>query len=217
MVSVIGSVNRHVLTGQSFGRLTVTDRSEIRGRRRVYWLCRCQCGKEKWVIADALKSGLTKSCGCLNDQVRREQATHGATRDGKHSPEYTVWHSMKQRCGNPKNLKFALYGGRGIAICKEWENSFEQFLIDMGPRPPGKTIDRFPDLNGNYEPGNCRWATYGEQNRNTARNHMITFAGQTMCLTDWATRIGIKPNTLSHRLTVWPLDRALQRASQSRR
>lgn len=195
------------MTGQKCGRLTVTDTFEVRGRRRTYWLCACSCGAQKWVIADALRSGATRSCGCLNDETRRE-TRHGGAVNGRHSPEYATWHSMKQRCTNPRNSKFERYGGRGIGVCDRWLN-FDAFLADMGPRPSlSHSIDRIDNDRG-YEPGNCRWALIETQNRNHSRNHLITYKGESLCLADWVTRTGIPHATLSWRLRNWPLDKAL--------
>ena len=132
---------------------------------------------------------------------------HGAGRAGQQTREYKAWHCMKQRCTNPNYKKFAIYGGRGISVCPQWIK-FPQFLADMGPCPPGLTLER-KDSNGNYEPTNCRWASYREQNRNTTQNHWITFRGETLCLQDWAERIGIRFNTLIARLNRWPLERAM--------
>lgn len=195
------------VAGQSFGRLTVTEDSEIRGRRRVYWRCVCQCGTEKWVLVDALKAGATKSCGCLNDEVRRTPI-HGATLHGRHTPEYATWRSMIQRCENPKNRKWHRYGGRGVQVCEAWRSDFRTFLRDMGPRPEGMSLER-QDNNLGYEPGNCKWVTSSEQNRNTSRNRFFTFQGETLCLADWVKRLGIPHATLHHRLTVWPVEKAL--------
>jgi hypothetical protein len=202
-------LTREDVSGRTFGRLTVTGQSEIRGRCRVYWLCICSCSKEKWIIVDALKAGGTKSCGCLNDEVRQILHHGHAARTGHPaSPEYTAWHSMKQRCQNPRNDKTHLYGGKGVQVCQEWSDNFIAFLEDMGPRPPGSTLER-RNSNGHYEPGNCVWATYAEQNRNHSRNRWITFRGETLCLADWVARTGIPHATLSNRLKRWSLERAL--------
>ncbi len=200
-----GCLTRHDLSGQIFGRLTATSTSEIRGRNRVYWLCLCACTKEKWVISDALKSGATRSCGCLNDEARRV-TIHGATQHGQ-TREYKAWHHMKQRCLNPKTKRFSRYGGRGIAICDRWLNSFENFLSDMGKCPSGMSIER-ENNDGNYEPGNCRWATTSEQNRNTSRKRLVTFNGLTLNLADWQKRTGIPHATLHYRLKNWSVERA---------
>lgn len=126
-----------------------------------------------------------------------------------HPPTYRSWVAMRARCSNPKHHSFARYGGRGIAICKRWE-SYGNFLADMGERPTGTSIDRYPDKNGDYEPGNCRWATPKEQASNTRRNRMITWAGETMTMTETERRYGMNCSTLRARLRYgWSLDRAL--------
>lgn len=196
-----------VLAGLVFGRLTATTKCEIRGRRRTYWLCHCLCGEDKWVISDALKTGATRSCGCLNDEARRTPK-HGGTINAKHTPEYATWHSMKQRCTNPTNRRFNRYGGRGIVVCPQWMNSFPRFLADMGPRPLSTSLDRI-DNDGNYSPDNCRWAANILQSRNTSRNRFFTLNGETLCLADWSKRTGIAHATLHHRLKIWSVERAL--------
>lgn len=191
-----------------FGRLTATNQAEKRGRNRMYWLCRCSCGREKWVIADALKSGATKSCGCLNDEVRRSLVHGESARDGgAASPTYNSWHSMKQRCTNPSDDRFSQYGGRGITVCERWMK-FDNFLADMGEKPPRMSIDRI-DNNGNYQPDNCRWANAAVQSRNTSRNRFFTFQGETLCLDDWSRKLNIPHTTLHTRLRKWPVERAL--------
>lgn len=195
------------LTGKTFGRL-VPFRHEIVGGKQVYWFCKCSCGKEKRVMAQPLVLGSTRSCGCLNDEVRRANATHGATRNAKHSPEYTCWHSMKQRCSNPNNLRYARYGGRGITVCESWLE-FAPFLQHMGPRPSLKhTIERI-DNNLGYSPINCIWATKAEQNRNNSRNRFFTFRGEKLCVADWMIRTGLKHATIHNRLKYWSVERAL--------
>ncbi|MEV8032248.1 hypothetical protein [Streptomyces sp. NPDC086182] len=145
--------------GARFGRLTVIGERLIGGQSRVP--VRCDCGMEKVVFVDHLGKS-THSCGCLNREVC---ATHGMSR----SPEWMAWQGMRQRCTNPKSLQWPNYGGRGIQVCDEWLNSFEAFLAEVGRRPTdGHSIDRI-DTNGNYEPGNVRWATASQQQRNTRR------------------------------------------------
>jgi hypothetical protein len=134
------------------------------------------------------------------EAVRRtgkNNRTHGLS----HCLAYESWSQMKQRCYNPKDPSFSDYGGRGIRVCERWRNSFENFLKDMGPRPStGYSIDRFPNTNGNYEPDNCRWAIPKQQNRNRRTNVMLTFRGETMCISEWAERIGLPRKTLEKRL-----------------
>jgi hypothetical protein len=142
--------------------------------------------------------------------------THGAS--GNHRPTltYRCWANMIQRCTNPRRALYRTYGGRGITVCERWRR-FENFLADMGEQPTEMSLDRI-DNNGNYEPGNCRWATRAEQSRNTSRNRMLTFNGVTQCAADWAAAVGIPWPTIHRRLKDgWPIERVLTlRAHESR-
>lgn len=132
-------------------------------------------------------------------------------------PLYGTWHSMKQRCSNPSNDRFKDYGGRGIKVCERWK-SFDSFLSDMGPRPVGTTLDRWPDINGNYEPGNCRWATPKEQQNNTRNNLRLTLNGVTHNLTEWAKELAVNPHTLRCRIyRGWPVELVLGNSVRPRR
>jgi hypothetical protein len=162
------------LTNKRFGRLFVVglDRIDTKvNSKRVYWSCWCDCGKEKSIRADGLTSGVVQSCGCLGIE-RRSAATaiasitHGFTRNRTVPTEYRSWTGMKQRCYNKNEKKYPDYGGRGIIICDRWLNSYANFIADMGNKPDlSYSIDRI-DVNGNYEPSNCRWADAKTQRNN---------------------------------------------------
>jgi hypothetical protein len=156
------------LDGQMFGRLTVIERFRSRNGR-VTWLCRCACGKLHEAVSHALTSGHTKSCGCWKQERNTSTPpSHGhASRKAGLSPTYQSWRGMWTRCTNPNVKSYKDYGGRGITICARWAE-FENFLADMGERPDGRTLDRI-EVNGNYEPNNCRWATRKEQVMNTRK------------------------------------------------
>lgn len=148
------------LVGLRHGRLLIQSKTDQRASDgSVQWKCLCDCGSLCLVSTNNLRSGDgTISCGCLHSERFHGTVTHGFLRNYLKPAEYRVWSTMRQRCSNPKNAKYPLYGGRGIVVCDRW-NDFALFLADMGPRPsPRYSIDRFPNNDGNYEAGNCRWA-----------------------------------------------------------
>ena len=133
----------------------------------------------------------------------------------RNTPEYDSWRGMIARCRNPKSSGWEIYGGRGITVCEEWQQSFVAFLQHMGPRPSGSSLERI-DSNGNYEPGNVRWATPPEQMRNTSRTRLITFAGKTQCIADWASELGMSHAKLTHRLNRgWSVEEAMSQRQRN--
>lgn len=142
--------------------------------------------------------------------------THGQCRKGHRSPAYISWISMKSRCTNPNWPGYERYHGRGIRVCERWMNSFVDFLADMGPRPPGTTLDRIDNDKG-YEPGNCRWATSRQQAVNKSQTRILVHEGRSMSMVEWAEEIGINYSALQERIRKWPLARALTEPSHARR
>jgi hypothetical protein len=163
------------VTGQTFGRLIALKR--LSNYSKSVWLCRCECGRTKKVALRHLSAGKIKSCGCLQQELYangRANFRHGHWKNSKPTPEHNTWVRMRQRCYNENHDNYRYYGGRGITVCERWQSSFENFFADMGPRPsPAHSIDRINN-DGNYEPGNCRWATRSEQMKNTHRSKTYT-------------------------------------------
>lgn len=135
-----------------------------------------------------------------------------------YTPEYRAWQTMRLRCTVPENPAYADYGGRGIKVCDRWMNSVEAFFSDMGPKPtPDHELDRYPDNNGDYEPGNCRWATRSENDRNRRSNRIIAFSGEELTPAAWAERYGIRADTIIKRLNSgWPVGKAITSPARSK-
>jgi hypothetical protein len=154
------------IAGQRFGRLVVTSRAGSDAWGGVQWNAVCDCGATTVAAGTHLRLGVTRSCGCLRGiKAAARSIKHRAAVGGKRSREYRTWEAIKGRCSNPKYIGWKYYGGRGITMCREWAESFEAFLRDMGPRPPGTSIDRINN-DGNYEQENCRWSSPKEQANN---------------------------------------------------
>lgn len=164
------------ITSQRFGRFVVIERALPNGSdRHARWRCQCDCGQQRIVSGHTLRLGTSRSCGCLGvENSRAVVMTHGHSIGHQLSPTYRSWRNMQTRCQNPNSSRYADYGGRGIKISKRWlgPSGFQHFLADMGERPFGKEIDRM-DNDGDYKPGNCRWATKLEhgKNRRKRRKH----------------------------------------------
>jgi hypothetical protein len=188
-------------------------------------------GNVRWMTVSELLKMRTRTSASLDNLKPglTGQLTHGHSRRDEKSPTYSVWQGVLQRTTNLKSPAYPHYGGRGITVCERWRGSFEAFLADMGERPDGLELDRYPDNDGGYwcghcdecvrlgHPANCRWATRGEQMRNTRATRFLAFNGKTQCLTDWAAEIGLSPDGLRERLKKgMPVEEALTRPRQRR-
>lgn len=179
------------LDGQRFGRLLVTQRVANRGTHAC-WLCECDCGRQCEVAGTLLKSGMTTSCGCYRlERLKQSLQTHGMTG----TVEHQTWKRLRARCSNPNLPDYPDYGGRGIKVCDRWKDSFADFFEDMGSRPgKGYSIDRI-DVNGDYCPENCRWATASQQASNK-RKMLIEYEGRTLSVADWSLEFQVNPTTI---------------------
>lgn len=209
------------LTGQRFGRLTVTGYGGRKGTNHV-WLCRCDCGGDKLAQAGNMRAGLTQSCGCLQrERASAATRTHGHT-VGRKSSEYRIWVSMICRCRNENDAAYAYYGGRGIAVCERWANGegglsgFECFFADMGRRPDRRSLDRIDNDKG-YSPDNCRWATRREQALNVRTNVIVRFRGEERLLADVCALTGVPVNCARQRIKTygWSVEKAVTTPSKS--
>jgi hypothetical protein len=184
---------RNDLTGKTFGYLSVLERSIDSGNGKkpeVKWICRCICGKETVVKSYSLSSGHTKSCGCQkikHDLSNKERL-------------YQTWKNMRQRCNNPNRPDYSRYGRRGIRVCEEWDDyvSFRKWALENGYND-NLTIDRI-EVNGNYEPSNCRWVDNFVQANNVRTNHIIEYKGKKMTMADFAKFLGMSYSTIQHRI-----------------
>jgi hypothetical protein len=207
---------------ETFGRLTtIGPKFKLRqpDRRRWFSVFLCECGNYFVSRMDSVLSGRTQSCGCFHKETAAVQGKantiHGHCRriGGKNS-QYSIHTGILQRCTNPNNDRYADYGGRGIRVCDRWlepnGQGYINFLTDMGQRPTlAHEIERICN-NGNYEPGNCKWATSIEQNRNKRNNHNLTYNGKTQCIAAWAEELGIHQETIRNRIKKgWPIEKVL--------
>jgi hypothetical protein len=200
------------LTGRRFGRLLVMGRADTFKKGKHAWRCLCDCGNETVTLTNYLRSGQTISCGCRKAQAAGERClTHGDAKRGNLTAEYAAWSNMKTRCENPAFNGYAEYGGRGIAVHAGWRESFEEFLASVGRRPSREhSLDRFPDTNGNYEPGNVRWATRKQQANNKQCQRHFTFQGLCLTAAEWVERLGVKYSAFHMRIERgWSIERAV--------
>lgn len=193
------------ISGMIFGRLTAVSRNIVKSGKYIYWDCLCTCGKTKAVRIDHLRTNKIQSCGCyMVECIIKRTTTHGQSH---RTPEYTAWRAMIQRVNSKSYHAKKRYKQRGISICDRWRNSFENFLSDMGEKPsPKHSLDRYPDKDGNYEPSNCRWATWDEQQNNKSGLRHITYNNTTKTLTGWANFFEVSPTTLSEHLDSKSMD-----------
>lgn len=200
-----------IVIGQQFGRLTVTRLLLGIGTRRASAVCECQCGNRRIVALSQLRSGGTRSCGCLRrEYVAAKNKKHGEGSRTQRTPEYVVWKRMRQRCNDPGTHQWANYGGRGIKIDPRWDD-FATFLADVGRKPGrGYTIDRI-DNDGDYAPGNVRWATAKEQSRNKRNTIHVLHAGQMVSLAGLAEQYALTYRQLYSRVKTrgWSIERAI--------
>lgn len=198
------------ITGQKFGRLTVLDKLHNYHKKDTYWLCVCECGNLKEVTSSHLTTGKTKSCGCL----RKENSGNRLRIHGKCNTRlHSIWQNMKNRCYHKKSNRYKYYGARGIAVCSEWKDDFMNFYdwSMANGYADNLTIDRI-DVNGNYEPNNCRWVDYKTQSRNRRSVKRVTINNETHCLSEWCEILDIKYNTVQTRIynRGWSIEKALE-------
>lgn len=210
--------NKLDLTGQKFGRLTVIAKAKEKVKGGTGWTCLCDCGNQIIVVTRLLRSGNTKSCGCLQRETASKQFTkHGFA---KCTPNrfYRIWAKMRNRCNNPNESTFKYYGGKGIKVCERWAD-FSLFFNDMNPSyeehvkkygEKNTTLDRI-DNSKDYEPNNCRWATRSVQSNNKSTNKIIEYNGESHNLTEWSKILGIARDVLQWRIYRgnWSIEKTL--------
>jgi hypothetical protein len=206
------------LIGRRFGRLMVQEFVGKDKHKQPTWRCICDCGATTEVSSSNLKGGRTQSCGCYNKEVASlRSTTHGQTKGGNKSKTYKTWADIKSRCYDVNHPRYEDYGGRGIKVYLPW-HKFENFYKDVGDIPEGMTFDRI-DNDGNYEPGNWRFATYIEQNNNRRDNVWKEYKGERKTIAQWSRDLGINQQTLRNRLGYleWSIERAFTTPVRKRR
>lgn len=198
----MGKTSKINLVGKRFGVLTVLSEEAKRNKNgHILYNVKCDCGKEKQVLGASLRSGASRSC----NKCHLLTGTHGMWK----SKAFSVWGNMKDRCSNPNSPNFKNYGGRGIIVCDRWRDSFKNFYEDMGD-PNGLTLERI-DVNGNYEPSNCKWDTPKNQARNRTNNVLYTYDGKTKCASEWCEEINMPTSTFINRINRgWSIDKVIE-------
>lgn len=185
------------MAGQRFGALTAIEVVGRKSNGNLVWRLLCDCGTQCEIDGYDVRRGRRTSCqDCGAERLRLASVTHGMS----NSCEFSTWTDIQTRCSNENAKSFADYGGRGIKVCSRWLESFDNFFADMGPRPSANHSIERDDVNGDYEPGNCRWATAQEQARNKRNNRLVTIDGVTKIAADWADEAGILRSTFLLRL-----------------
>lgn len=202
-----------IVIGQRFNHLVVLSQAESKieksGNKRRQWLCKCDCGNTKIVTTDSLMRSNVKSCGCL------KKISPNRTHQMSKTRLYTIWFFMRSRCNNPNKSSYKYYGGKGIKVCQEWDDvnndaflKFYNWSVSNGYKD-GLSLDRI-DVDKNYEPSNCRWVEWAEQQRNKTNNYLISFDGKTQTLAEWAREVEINETTIKNRLNRnWSVEDAL--------
>lgn len=204
--------NKTNLTNGVFGRLTVLSEAPLLNKKVRRWACECSCGAAVVVSHGALTSGHTKSCGCLRtDMVVERNTTHGECG----SPTWRIWIGMISRCYQESHTSFNRYGAVGVRVCDRWRESYKNFKEDMGERPDGKSIERVGGAKI-YSPDNCVWATPKEQALSRATTRWYTYNGETLCLKDWARKVGMPYLKFYKRVVCrgWDFERAISENSK---
>lgn len=200
------------LTGQVFNRWTVIEFAFVKSKK-TFWKCRCECGNVRYISSYSLRKGLSKSCGCYHSELMSKRPlakTHGLYY--KCPRLYRIWQNMKNRCCNKNVKKYKYYGARGIKVCEEWKYDFQVFYdwAMSNGYADDLSIDRI-DVNGNYEPNNCRWVTMKEQSNNKRNNHLIRFNGKTRTLQEWSDELNIDKHLLISRIKLgWTMEEIIK-------
>lgn len=180
------------LSGKQFGRWTVISLAPRTDKKDIKWVCKCSCGTVREVLSGSLRRGISTSCGCYQKEIR-------STKPPRKTPTYNSWDNMIGRCYRPSQPDYKSYGGRGIIVDPRWRSSFDNFFYDMGPRPEGTTLDRI-DVDGNYEPSNCRWTSNKEQQNNKRNSIRIPYNGEMLTVEEFSNKTGIPEYIIRNRI-----------------